>query len=213
MSQESPVAPVATVWERQPCEGPEAYEAFAVYRAQGRDRSIRAVGRTLGKSTALIERWSSAHQWVRRVAAYDRFLDAERRRVREQRILEMEDRQASQLIDAAQALAHPTRAFIERIQQMHDRGEDPFASQSISELHRMAVTSVRHLPSIVAAERLIAGLSTESASPDAPASAYEARRRAERMSRTELEAYLLGSGVDDHGRQEFLRGLDDRDAP
>ena len=96
---------------------------------------------------------------------------------------------------------------------MHDHGEDPFATLSISELHRMLVTSVRHLPSTVAAERLVAGLSTGNLSPDAPATVVEARRRAEQMSRSELEAYLVGSGVDDHRRQEFPRGLDDPDAP
>ena len=79
---------------------------------------------------------------------------------------------------------------------------------STAELGRLALLSTRHLPAIVEAERLVAGLSTVNIDPDAPASLGEARRRAEAMTRDELETYLLG--VDD-GRRELLReaGLDD----
>ena len=37
----------------------------------GDERSLRAVGQRLGKSRALIERWSRTYQWVERVASYD----------------------------------------------------------------------------------------------------------------------------------------------
>jgi hypothetical protein len=192
--------------ERQDNESGPAYEAFVRYRDQGRDRSVRRVAQESNKDPSLIGRWSSTHDWVRRVSAYDRHLDARRREAREDAILEMERRQATQLAAAAQALTQPVRAFLERIQRVRDEGEDPFASLSLSELQRMAIASVRHLPSIVAAERLVAGLSTQSVSPDASASVEEARRRAERMSRSEIEDYLLG--VDD-GSRKFLRGLVD----
>jgi hypothetical protein len=198
-------------WERQDDESAPAFEAFALYRDQGRDRSVRAVGRSLGKSGALIERWSSEKDWVRRAAAYDRHLDARRREDREQQLLDIGRRQAMQLEAAAQALTQPVRAFLERISQHRDAGHEPFSGMSISELHHLAVTSLRHLPSIVAAERLVAGLSTHSLSSDASASVADARRRAEMMSRSELETYLLG--VDD-GRRELLRGtMDDSASP
>jgi len=49
-------------------------------------------------------------------------------------------------------------------------------------------------------------------SPDSPTMVEEARERAARMSRGELEDYLLG--VDDGRRREFLRGtLDDGTTP
>lgn len=61
----------AKPWERQENESAQAYEAFIAYLNQGADRSIRAVGQTLGKSRALVERWSAAYRWVARAKAYD----------------------------------------------------------------------------------------------------------------------------------------------
>ncbi len=58
-------------WERQEGESVKAFEAFTVYLEMGDERSLRAVGQRLGKSRALIERWSRTYQWVERVASYD----------------------------------------------------------------------------------------------------------------------------------------------
>lgn len=66
-------------WERQKGEGEKAYEAFVLYRDMGPKRSIRAVGQELGKSRALIERWSSQWDWQERVRAYENELDKEAR--------------------------------------------------------------------------------------------------------------------------------------
>lgn len=63
------------VWERQPEETPKAYEAFAIYRDMGSDRSLAKVGEELGKSEALMERWSAKYDWVKRAAAWDDELD------------------------------------------------------------------------------------------------------------------------------------------
>ncbi len=56
-------------WERQEGESERAYQGFCVYRDLGPARSLAKVGQMLGKSTALMERWSVAHSWVDRVAA------------------------------------------------------------------------------------------------------------------------------------------------
>lgn len=71
------------VWERQPKESPQAYEAFAAYRDMPPDeRSYRALAARLGKSATLIGRWGSTHAWQERAAAYDR--DQEERWQRQQ---------------------------------------------------------------------------------------------------------------------------------
>ena len=66
-------------WERQKGESEKAFEAFAAYRDMGPERSLRAVGQQLGKSKALMERWSVAHDWQERVRDYENELDKEAR--------------------------------------------------------------------------------------------------------------------------------------
>src|SRR5215211_3673678 len=58
-------------WEQQPGESARAYEAFALYRDMGPDRSLAKVAQMLGKSKTLLSRWSSEHAWVDRVKALE----------------------------------------------------------------------------------------------------------------------------------------------
>lgn len=59
-------------WERQPKEGPEAYEAFICYRdLEPESRTLANTAAELGKSGTLISRWSAQWGWVQRVAAWE----------------------------------------------------------------------------------------------------------------------------------------------
>jgi hypothetical protein len=58
-------------WERQETDTDKSFEAFCVYRDMGSNRSLREVAQRLSKSATIINRWSSAHDWVNRVSAYD----------------------------------------------------------------------------------------------------------------------------------------------
>ena len=69
--QEPDIAP----WEQQPGESAKAFEAFAIYRDMGVERSVRKVTQRLNKSLTLIGKWSSAYNWPERARAYDRDLD------------------------------------------------------------------------------------------------------------------------------------------
>ncbi len=65
------------IWERQENESAEAYEAFSLYRDMPpAERSLAQVGRKLGKSKALMERWSSKNEWRHRVHEYEKYIDA-----------------------------------------------------------------------------------------------------------------------------------------
>lgn len=64
-----------TVWEQQEGESPQAFEAFRTYRDMGAARSTAKVARSLGKTKALMDRWSSAKDWVERAIAYDKEQD------------------------------------------------------------------------------------------------------------------------------------------
>ena len=82
-------------WERQLNESPQAFEAFATYRDMGAARSTAKVSRELCKSVSLMNRWSSEHDWVKRVAAWDAEKDRKARETQLQDIVDMRKRHAS----------------------------------------------------------------------------------------------------------------------
>ena len=58
-------------WERREGETAKAHRALTEYCRLGVDRSLAAVGQRLGRSKALMERWSSQWEWVERAVAWD----------------------------------------------------------------------------------------------------------------------------------------------
>lgn len=70
---------VAEPWQQLPGEHVRRFEAFALYRDMGTERSIREVARRLRKSVTLIGRWSSQDGWVDRVAAWQAYQDRQLR--------------------------------------------------------------------------------------------------------------------------------------
>ncbi|HOH41347.1 MAG TPA: hypothetical protein PK807_13810 [Verrucomicrobiota bacterium] len=57
-------------FEKQPRESDKAFAAFSLYLSLGAERSTREVGKLLGKSEGLIERWAAKFDWRSRVAAH-----------------------------------------------------------------------------------------------------------------------------------------------
>lgn len=98
------------LWERQLNESTQAFEAFACYRDMGAARSTAKVSRKLCKSVSLMNRWSSDHDWVKRVAAWDAEKDRVARETQINEIKEMRRRHAAtakKMMDTAdQALEH-----------------------------------------------------------------------------------------------------------
>ena len=58
------------IFEKQDLESDKAFAAFSLYLSQGAERSTREVGKQLGKSEGLIERWAAKFDWRNRVAAH-----------------------------------------------------------------------------------------------------------------------------------------------
>ena len=67
-------------WERQTGESAQAFASFLAYLQMGADRSLSAVGQRLGKSKALMERWSREKEWQERIRAYDNDVEKQARR-------------------------------------------------------------------------------------------------------------------------------------
>jgi hypothetical protein len=92
---------MAETFEQQPKEGAKAFEAYSVYMNLGAGRSLAEVGRKLGKSVGLIERWSRKFDWPERVKAQETHLALVEREATEalarQRGAQKVKRQAEQL--------------------------------------------------------------------------------------------------------------------
>lgn len=58
-------------WDIQPGESAKAYEAFAVYKAMGKDRSLEKVSRTVPRRLPTVKDWSARFNWVERARAFD----------------------------------------------------------------------------------------------------------------------------------------------
>lgn len=67
-------------WDRRPDETDQAWTAFVTYRDAGPGRNIRDTTKATGKAPSThrqLALWSSKHDWVQRVRAYDAWLDQE----------------------------------------------------------------------------------------------------------------------------------------
>lgn len=89
-------------WARRDGETEVAFSAFTVYRDMGTSRSTRAVANSLGKSAQLISRWSSVHDWVDRVRAFDNHRDAQHLEA----TAAEEDAILGRLLESAELLRH-----------------------------------------------------------------------------------------------------------
>lgn len=87
------MAKEAKPWERQDGETTKQFEAFVVYRDM-EERSLANTGKLLGKSKAMMERWSSANNWVERVAAWENEKDRIARQEQIKEIRKMRERHA-----------------------------------------------------------------------------------------------------------------------
>lgn len=112
----------AQVWERQPKESSPAYTAFCLYRnmpyrKKPEKRSLAKVGRKLGKSTTILERWSAEWNWQERCREYDNELQRIEFEERRAAIKAMQERHLTLALEVLQkakaSLEHLPDAEIE----------------------------------------------------------------------------------------------------
>jgi hypothetical protein len=158
-------------WERQHKEPRPAFAAFALYRdlpteTRSIDAAYRAAKRGKGAKRASGRwlKWSSTWGWVERSAAYDSHIDGQKRAAFAAEVVEMSRQHARGLQATRQTLLAPVRIAL-------DAMNDPAALERMKTLTATAegLRSVLHdarlaavaLPAIVQAERLVAGLDTQ----------------------------------------------------
>jgi hypothetical protein len=151
-------------WARRDKESPVAFEAFSKYREMDPiKRSLASVGRELSKSKQLMSRWSSTWSWVRRARAWDDKVEAE---VREEEIKErrkMGKRHAKQSQSFQSILMQPAVALAQAFADKPtlEKFRKDIAKLPVAEALALIRSSASVYPSLVRAERLASGESTE----------------------------------------------------
>lgn len=163
-SNKVPNTIVARPWEKQYGESAKAFGAFTVYRDLApADRSLREVGIRLKRSSSMIERWSAAFQWVRRVGAWDSEVDRIRRERQLDQVRQMADRHAAKLIALQEVVSYPTNLFLQKLQAARKSGDAALIGQfqldhlDPSQLLAMATGAARVMPALIQSERLVRG--------------------------------------------------------
>jgi hypothetical protein len=130
-------------WDKRDDETALAYNAFTAYyqmpvRERGIDAAWRAsAGNARGKRAQIAPRhwysWSSAHDWVRRAAAYDQHLAKQDEQLWEERRRRKKEREwteAEQIRDVLEEAIPHARQFIRR-KTAYVRGEDGQSDREI----------------------------------------------------------------------------------
>ncbi len=106
------------LWERQATESHKAFSAFVTYRDMlPAQRSLPVAYRlfmgdpTKAKVSGQWRSWAEKYQWLERVLAYDRYLDAIRRTATETVVAEIEAKRIRQIEISAKAALEETAAL------------------------------------------------------------------------------------------------------
>lgn len=115
------------LFEQQARESSKAFAAFSLYLSLGPQRSLAAVGQKLGKSKAVIERWSSKFEWPARVQAYDAHLAIVEREAAEAltraNAAEREKRKQQVLDEEWELHSEAIRAGKEALKRFYEKGK------------------------------------------------------------------------------------------
>lgn len=143
-------------WDRQRRETEQAYEAFALYRDMGLQRSLHKVCDRVGKHYSLISRWSSKWRWHERVRAWD---------VHESHAIQ--DAMKAEAGKVARKHAHMAgqhlTALMAPLAELARRttdGKVDLSSMSVPDLVRMVQRNAPAIRALVDVERLSHGMST-----------------------------------------------------
>jgi hypothetical protein len=188
------IDPTRDLWDRQPGEGDEAWEAFVTYRDSGLEdgarRSTRRTARELDKSHTLIGQWSGNYEWQLRTQAFDRNLDAIKLKESADRIVRAARRHGDHIEALTLALIAPVRAYLTKIQQQGGSAQ-AFEGWTLRELQRAASESARLMPNLIQAERLVMGLATDK--HEVVDERAAAQKRFSEAPMDEVNAFLLGA--------------------
>jgi hypothetical protein len=139
----------AKPYDRKVNESAKAYDAFSAYANLGPQRSLAAVGKELGKSEGLIERWSRRYDWGTRVRAFDAHLATVKRTAEDEqlraentqwadRMREVRATEWSIHKDCVRAVLEALKRFLENARRGSTLGDIARLAEVASKLGRLA---------------------------------------------------------------------------
>lgn len=99
-------------WEPQKGESMPAYQAWCCFLEMGNERSTRAVAQRLGKTAALIARWSSRWGWVERIASYEAYMQEIEQKAREKALTKKAEDWATKELEMAALLYDKAKSML-----------------------------------------------------------------------------------------------------
>jgi hypothetical protein len=145
---------MAAMFEQQPKESAKAFAAFSVYLNLGPERSLETVRVKCGKSSRLIQKWSSRWKWRERVDAHTAYLATVEREavevVARGKAAEWAKRQQALLEEEWSVHEECIRAGREALKRFYERGK----GATLGDIARMFAEGSR-------LGRLASGLATD----------------------------------------------------
>lgn len=148
-------------WERQVSESSEAFQAWILYRDMEGKRSRRRVAEKLSISETLVTRWQVAHGWTERLRRWENHVDAEGRRAQIEAVIAFRKRAARQAMAKGQTLMLVDIALSKKLAKLGNDPEKLLAGLSTSALLQLATRGAQALPTLLRAEALALGDTTD----------------------------------------------------
>jgi hypothetical protein len=151
-------------WERREGETARAYEAFSAYRNKGPARSIAKASEVIGKSATVLKKWCAKHEWSKRAAAYDEYVEAKTKSALDRKLDEVNAAHLDMVRSARESVMVPLRALLKRIEnENRERSETLAEIENIpaEKLLGIARPYVKLALDVIKMERLLYGLPTQ----------------------------------------------------
>lgn len=146
------------IWEMHPDESAKAFNYFVAYRDMGTgNRSLVKVAERFGTSEQAIAYYSSPCHWVKRVDAYERYLDIELSKETMKNIKAMRKRHINSLRAAETALTVPIKELLTRV----NNGTANIENVSTAALMDLVYKSASTITKVVSSERNVNEQPTE----------------------------------------------------
>ena len=155
-----PATVKAPIWGLQDCDTPKSFNAFGIYLALGKDRTIEATAKQLGQGFSSVRKWYDAYGWKVRAAAYEEHMTnirmAEAEAAFRMRVKEEATRTQELIFSAKRLVEHDVRVLLRRAEFQEAQGLDVDNSMVLDRGNM-----VKLLDKVTILERLTTGASTE----------------------------------------------------